>query len=179
MLLKRIIPTSRLILRPPRLDDAESIFERYTTDPEVSRYMTWRPHESVDTTRDFVYFCMRQWESGTARPWVITEREVGEAIGMIEARPNGHRVELGYVLARPFWGKGMMSEAGMAVVGELMAQRDVQRIWAVCDVDNPASARVMEKLGMSYEGILRRWIIHPNIGDDARDCLSYAKVREA
>jgi len=54
---------------------------------------------------------------------------------------------------------------------------DIYRVFATCDVDNPASAKVMEKAGMKYEGLLRRYMIHPNVSEEPRDCLMYARVR--
>ena len=62
------------------------------------------------------------------------------------------------------------------VAGWAMRQDDIWRIGAVCDVENRASARVMEKAGLEREGILRRWIIHPNVGSEPLDCFSYAMV---
>ena len=59
-----------------------------------------------------------------------------------------------------------------------LAQPEIFRIGSVCDVENPASARVMEKAGMQREGILRRWIIHPQMSDQPRDCYCYSIVKE-
>jgi RimJ/RimL family protein N-acetyltransferase len=92
-------------------------------------------------------------------------------------RPEAHRLDCGYVLARPWWGHGLISEALTAVAEWAMAQPDIRRLGAVCDVENLASARVMEKAGLEREGILRRWILHPNISSEPRDCYSYAITR--
>lgn len=70
-----------------------------------------------------------------------------------------------------------MTEAVRAVVDWAIGQPEMHRVWAVCDVDNKASARVLEKAGMEREGILRRWSIHPNISEFPRDCICYAKVK--
>jgi RimJ/RimL family protein N-acetyltransferase len=63
------------------------------------------------------------------------------------------------------------------IVQWALAQPLVFRIGAVCDVDNIGSARVMEKAGLVREGLLRRWLIHPTIGNQPRDCFVYARVR--
>lgn len=68
-------------------------------------------------------------------------------MGMIEARMDGHRVELGYVLARAFWGNGYMPEAAEAIVTWALNQPEIYRVWAVCNTENTASARVLEKVG--------------------------------
>ena len=70
-----------------------------------------------------------------------------------------------------------MTEALTQVTLWAMRQNDVWRIGAGCDVENLASASVMEKAGLARKGILRRWIIHPNISSEPRDWLSYAKVQ--
>ena len=70
-----------------------------------------------------------------------------------------------------------MSEAAGAVLREALAQPQVFRVDAVCDVANGASARVLEKIGMQYEGVLRRYIVHPNVSDEPRDVRMYAATR--
>lgn len=171
------IETERLILRPPGLHDAPVIFERYAQDHDVTRYLAWRPAASIDDTVVFLRRCQRVWESGEAFPYAMILAGDDKPIGMIELRPRGHRVELGYVLARPYWNQGYTTEAARAVVDWALAQPGVFRVWAVCDVENAASTRVLEKAGMQREGVLRRWLIHPNVSDTPRDCwcLSIAK----
>jgi [ribosomal protein S5]-alanine N-acetyltransferase len=109
---------------------------------------------------------------------VLISRAEGWLIGAFDLRrPEPHRLDFGYVLSRPYWGRGLMTETLTAVVGWAMRQPSIWRISAVCDVDNPASARVMEKAGLQREGVLRRWILHPNAGSEPRDCFMYAKTR--
>ena len=97
---------------------------------------------------------------------------------MIEVGIQGHSAALGYGIARPFWRHGYTPEAAQAVVGWCLAQPSIYRVWAICDVENPASARVMAKVGMAYEGVLRRFCVHPNISLTPRDVLCYAIVKE-
>jgi ribosomal-protein-alanine N-acetyltransferase len=75
-------------------------------------------------------------------------------VGTVGLRVQGHRVELGYVLARPYWGQDLATEAARAVVDWAIARPEVHRVWAVCDLDNHASARVLEKVGMERKGRL-------------------------
>jgi RimJ/RimL family protein N-acetyltransferase len=171
------LSTARLALRPPRSADAEAIFTGYAQDPEVTRYLLWEPHASLRVTRAFLRRCAEGWRRGTEYTWVLTLSDPPGAVGMIALRPEGHRANIGYVLARPYWGKGLMSEAATAVVDWAIAQPGVHRVWAVCDVANAASARVLEKAGMQREGVLRRWLVHPGASPTPRDCLCYARVR--
>jgi RimJ/RimL family protein N-acetyltransferase len=171
------IVTPRLTLRPPRLTDADSIYEEYATDPEVTRYLIWSPHTSIEDTRAFLATRFVERGERPEESLVITLTGVDRAIGMIGYRHNGHKADIGYVLGRKHWGRGIMTEAGRAVVERLFAIPGVRRVWATCDVDNIGSARVLEKIGMTREGILRRWIVHPAISADPRDSLVYAVVR--
>jgi ribosomal-protein-alanine N-acetyltransferase len=166
-----------LVLRRPVLGDAASIFERYARDPEVTRYLTWRPHQNIERTQEFLRRCGAFWESREAFPWVIVPKGETGPIGMIDLRPQGERAEIGYVLARPYWGQGYMTEAAHAVVEWALSQPGIYRVWAVCDVENAASAKVLEKVGMLREGVLRRWIIHPNVDPVPRDCYCYAMIK--
>ena len=82
-----------------------------------------------------------------------------------------------YHLARSEWDQGYATEAARALVDWALSQRRVFRVWTVCDVDNAASVRVLEKLGMVREGVLKRWGIHPNISLEPRDYYCYALVK--
>jgi RimJ/RimL family protein N-acetyltransferase len=88
-----------------------------------------------------------------------------------------HRLDCGYVLARRWWQQGLMTEVLTEVTAWALRQPSVFRIGAVCDVENTGSARVLEKSGFVREGLLRRWLLHPNISDEPRYCYSCARVR--
>jgi len=171
------LETPRLSLRPPRLEDATWIFESYAQDPDVTKYLVWQPHKSMIETTAYLARCISAWENETAFPWVIIRKDNSQPIGVIEIRINEYKVDMGYVLSKAEWGKGYMPEAAERVVKWAVDQAEIYRVWAVCDVENHASARVMEKVGMKREGILKRWIKHPNISEEPRDCYCYAKVK--
>ena len=166
--------TERLVLRKPRMDDARAIFERWTQDQEVTRYLTWRPHERIEQTQEFVQGCIRAWQGETRFPYVITLKGTGEVIGIIDPRIEGPKVGIGYGTARAYWGKGYVPEATRAIIEWAFQQPSIYRVYATTDVENVASRRVMEKVGMQGEGILRRYILHPNISDIPRDSYMYA-----
>jgi len=172
-----IIETSRLILRIPRMADAEAIFSAYAQDHEVTRYLRWRPHEEREQTREFMESRITAWDNDSEYSWIITLRGSDSCVGMIALRVDESKADVGYVLAKPYWGKGIMTEAVTAIVDWAYGQPTLFRVWAVCDVENIASARVLEKCGMRREGILRRWIVHPNISAEPRDCFCYARSK--
>jgi ribosomal-protein-alanine N-acetyltransferase len=169
--------TERLVLRPPRDEDARVMFERWTQDPEVTRYLTWRPHASVGQAEAFVQGSISAFREGKRLPFVITLKQEDLPIGIIELRLEAFMASFGYVLARSVWGQGYMTEAARELVCQTLALSCIWRVWAVCDVENPASARVLEKAGLQREGMLRRYMIHPNLSPDPRDVYLYARVR--
>lgn len=171
--------TERLVLRPAVVADASSAFESYTANPAVSRYMTWRPHSSVAQTEQFFRRCEEVWAKRLAFPWSLRLKSDGSFAGMLEARVKQHSVDIGYVLAPDLWRRGLMSEAVRGLVAWAMSQSEIYRVWAVCDSENIASARLLESVGMQFEGNLRRWLVHPNVSDSPRDCLCYAVVKPA
>jgi ribosomal-protein-alanine N-acetyltransferase len=169
--------TARLTLRKPELADAPAIFTAYAQDPAVTRFLVWRPHPNLATTQAYLEHCVATWQAHTEYCYVLTERAQARLVGMISVRVRDWSASLGYVLARSAWGQGIMPEAAQAVSDYVLAQPAMYRVWAMCDVDNTASARVMEKIGMLREGLMRRGVLHPNISSEPRDCWVYAKVK--
>ncbi len=165
------------MLRRAQLQDAPAIFE-YASDPEVTRLMDWRTHAEVSEAAGFIESSEKAWARGTEFTWLITIKPDGLPAGAISCRPAGCRAEIGYVLNRRYWGNGYATEAARRVMEWLLADRAVWRVCATCDVDNLASARVLEKIGMTREGKLRRFVIRPNLGPQPRDSFIYARVRE-
>lgn len=174
-MLPNAFETARLILRPIEPADARSIFDGYTQDPDVTRFLTWRPHTRIEQTESYIARCM---EAAASRTYVLADRSGGRLLGAFDLRQSGpFRLGYGYVLARSFWGQGLMTEALTEVARWALSQPNIWRIGDVCDVENVAAARVMEKAGLTCEGVARRWAMHPNLSEEPRDCFSYAKVR--
>ena len=169
--------TERLLLRKPRMEDAPAIFEIYAQDSEVMRYLVWKPHKNIQETEQFLLACGQLWRTGKDFAYAITLKDDGRLIGMFGIHPMNFKIEVGYALARPYWSKGYMTEVLRAMIEWAFAQPDIFRVQAICDVENIASARVMEKAGMTHEGLLRRYILHPNISDEPRDAYLYAIVK--
>jgi RimJ/RimL family protein N-acetyltransferase len=167
-----IIETQRLILRKPQRNDAPRIFASYATDPEVTRYLLFRPDQTLQDVEKFIERTLAGWGQGTSAAWVIVLRPENVLLGMIDLRLEGE-ANLGYVLARPYWNQGFMTEAVRAVVDWALGQERIHRVWAVCEVENLASARVLEKAGFQREGLLKEWMVFPNLGERPRDCFQY------
>ena len=103
------IKTERLILRVPLIEDTSTVFAGWTQDKEVTHYLTWRPHQRVEQTQEFIQSCLSAWEHETRFPYMITRKESGDVIGMIDPRIEGPKVGIGYGAARAYWGKGYVT----------------------------------------------------------------------
>ena len=171
--------TARLLGRVPRADDAPAVFAAYASDPEVTRCLSWRAYDRMEPLAAFLRECIAHWEKGDGHlAWLLCLKGTDTPIGSIGITlEGGGRVMFGYALAKKFWGHGLATEALTHLVNWSLAQPTIFRAWAFCDVENPASVRVMEKAGMVREGILRRWHIAPNLSPEPRDCIVCAKTR--
>jgi ribosomal-protein-alanine N-acetyltransferase len=171
------INTPRLRLRRPTEADADAIFQAYAQDRQVCRHMIWAPHAVSSETREFISSCIEAWSTGNRLPYVIEEQGCNLAVGMLEARIQGATVDIGYVLARAHWNKGLMPEAIQALSVAALGHPDTFRVQASCDTENVQSQRALEKSGFSREGRLERYIVHPNISAEPRACFMYARCR--
>lgn len=170
--------TPRLHLRPPTYPDAEQIYTKYAQDELVTKYLEWSPHPSIEVTQEFIGRCLAVRKDGNAFPWVIIRRRDSSLIGMVESRIKDDQADLGYVIARRDWGKGYATEAVQVVVDWAIEQSGISSVWAVCDVDNIASKRVLEKVGMKNEGILQGFLVHPNISPAPRDAWRFSITKD-
>ena len=156
----KVIETRRLILRPFTMEDAQPMFDNWASDPEVTKYLTWPAHGSVEITE----MVLADWVAGYQRAdqykWaMVLKGGNGEPIGSIDACrvcDDLESAEIGYCMGRRWWGGGIMAEALTAVVGYLMGQVGMNQVSARHDVSNPNSGRVMQKAGMKFEGVLRQ-----------------------
>lgn len=153
------IETERLILRPFTTEDAETMFRNWASDPEVTKFLTWPTHNSVEVSR----WVLNDWCSRYAEPdfyqWAIVPKELGEPIGSIAAvqvNDSARWVEIGYCIGKNWWHRGCVSEALNALIRFFFEEVGVGRIQAKHDPRNPNSGAVMRKCGMVCEGTLRR-----------------------
>ena len=173
------IETGRLILRRPRSADAEAVFERYSADPEVTRFLGWPRHRSLDETRAFLEFSDAEWQRWPMGPYLIESRADGRLLGGTGlAFETPFRAATGYVLAKDAWGAGYATEALGRMVA-LAGEFGLRRLYALCHPDHRASWRVLEKCGFAREAVLRCHSEFPNLQPGApADVLCYARVFE-
>ena len=170
------LETARLSFRRPVREDARDIFERYAADPEVTRYLGWPRHTSVEDTAVFIAFSESEWARWSAGPLLVFSRESGRLLGsaglLLE---TADRAQTGYVFARDAWGQGYATETLGAMV-HLAAELKLTRLYALCHIEHRASSRVMEKCGFEREGILQRHSVFPNLSPEPQDVFSYART---
>lgn len=181
--MRRVLHTARLRLRAPQPGDEHAVFATWAQDPQVLRYLGWMAHARPAETKAQLDWEQARWLKGSAWTWLLAA-DAGAPIGMVQLVPQrldaaAHHLRLGYLLARAHWGRGLMREALAAVLAEAFAQPGVERVDALCDVDNHASARLLDALGFEREGLLRRHSLHPNCGAQPRDVTIHARLREA
>ena len=169
------IQTARLLLRKPVLADAEAIFRRYSSDPAVTRYMSWPTHRSVADTQAFLGWDESEWAKWPTGSYLIFQGKDDRLLGSTGLSFKSPTLAItGYVLAQDAWGQGFATEALSAMV-ELARQTGVQRLEAACHADHRPSAHVLEKCGFQLEATLRETGIFPNLDSFAKfDVLSYA-----
>ena len=145
------VATPRLILLRPRAADAADVFERYASDPEVTRFLGWPRHRSVADTEAFLAFSESEWERWPGGPYLIRSRGDGRLLGGtgLEFETPAHAAT-GYVLARDAWGQGFATEALTAVI-DVARQVGVARLRALCHPQHRASWRVLEKCGFVHD----------------------------
>jgi ribosomal-protein-alanine N-acetyltransferase len=166
-----ILTTARLTLRRPALEDATAIFY-YASDPAVTRYMSWATHQDLEQTLGFLDAALEEWQTQGCGTYMIERGDV--VIGSTGLNCNNDWQGMtGYVLARDAWGHGYATEAcrAMIALGRSLGLRCIE---AYCHVDHTASARVLEKSGLNFEGVLRRKIPFPNLSGELEDVRSYA-----
>lgn len=149
----RELETGRLRLRRIRREDAETIFETWASDPEVTRYLTWHPHESPADTRAIVDKWVADYEKEDTCRWGIERKADGVLMGMIDIVDirNGAPA-IGCCSGRAFWNNGYMTEAMRAVRDELFSM-GYDRICVEAVAENIGSNRVIEKTGFTFTGV--------------------------
>jgi RimJ/RimL family protein N-acetyltransferase len=167
-----ILETERLILRPPELADAPAV-QRLAGAREVALNTLMIPHPYPEGAAEE---WLTKQRTGDQINFAITLRETGELAGVMGLIVNRehNRAEIGYWIGVPYWGRGYATEAGRAVVGHAFEGLGLNRVHAEVFARNPASARVLQKIGMRHEGTQRAHIVK---WGEAMDVEAYGMLR--
>lgn len=148
----RTLETDRLILRAITRDDTQKIYDNWATDPEVTRYMEWCPHESVDVTHRIMDMWLENYKKEPCFRYGIERKSDHELMGMIDVvRIVDSVPEIGYCSGKRFWGNGYMTEALNAVLRELF-ENGYETISIRAVRENIGSNRVIQKAGFRLIG---------------------------
>lgn len=153
------IETDRLILRRYVIEDAEAMYKNWASDSDVTKFLTWQPHSSVEVSRGIIENWLKEYSDEKYYQWAIVLKANGnEPIGdisVVQMNEDISMVHIGYCLGRAWWRRGIMSEALKAVMDFMFDTVEVNRVESRHDPMNPNSGKVMQKCGMKYEGTLR------------------------
>jgi ribosomal-protein-alanine N-acetyltransferase len=153
------LETDRLILRPFVIEDAEVMYRNWANDPEVTKFLTWPPHESVQVTKDLLEDWISQYKNKEFYHWTIISKENGEepvgSISVVLKEDEIKMVHIGYCIGKRWWRQGITSEALSTLVKFFFEEVGVNRIELKHDTNNPNSGKVMMKCRLQYEGTHR------------------------
>ncbi|HDX9588437.1 TPA: GNAT family N-acetyltransferase [Bacillus pseudomycoides] len=169
--------TERLSLRPLTIEDAADVFE-YASNPEISTYTVWYRHETLEDSQIFVQSILNQYEKAEMATYGIELKEEKKIIGtcgFIDYEENHHKAELAYALSPNYWGQGFATEAAKVCIRYGFEKLQLNRIEAGCHASNAQSERVMKRLGMQYEGTMRKDMFVKGV---YRDTKVYSILRE-
>jgi ribosomal-protein-alanine N-acetyltransferase len=150
--------SERLILRKLTMDDAEEYFQ-FASDPLVSVDTLWDRHETLGDTIPYLEKVIHKYDLKQAFRWGIIHRLDNKLIGrtgLISLDPVHEKAEIGYALSSEYWNKGIITEATSEIIKYGFMELGLNRIEGRCNYNNVGSSRVMEKMGMVYEGTLRQ-----------------------
>ncbi len=162
------LETERLFLRKFTMEDAEEMYNNWAKDPEVSKYLPWDYHESVDVTKEILGMWVPLYDEEHTYRWAVGLKATGELIGSIDVVNNhigDQTCEVGYCYGKNYWGKGYGTEALKRVVEFLLLECDYRLVELKYVSDNPASGKVMAKAGLKYDGNLRDRAINKSNGE--------------
>ena len=171
------LKTKRLRLRQANMGDAADLFE-YSKDPKVAQHVLCEAHRNINETKRYIRYLIKQYRGGYPSTFVIEYVEKNKVIGTIGfswVEDVNKAAEIGYSLNREYWNKGIMTEALKAVLEYAFTELNLNRVEAQHELSNPSSGRVLEKVGMKYEGCMRQRIY--NKGKYV-DVAVYAILRE-
>ena len=151
------LATERLTLRKMLVDDSADMYE-YASRQDVTRYLTWYPHPDRDYTREYLQYLGGRYAMGMFYDWAVIytpDQKMVGTCGFTAFNCSADSAEVGYVLNPEYWGQGIATEALNRVIRFGFEELGLHRIEAKFIRENERSRRVMEKVGMTFEGISR------------------------
>ena len=148
-----VLETNRLILRPFRQEDAQNVLDTWESDPNVAKYMFWTSHNDIEKTKEWLVFEIGQIDSADWYRFAVEQKDTHILIGtaLIYYEEEVHSWEIGYNYGQQYWGQGCATDAMRAVLEFSRTKLGIVDVVGRYAKDNPASEKVMKKLGFKYE----------------------------
>lgn len=164
-------------LRHHTYEDMPQIFERFTSNEKMMRYLPIKTHTEQSQTEalGFEWHCMREKNPKTFMSVLTQDDRPGWIIGVVGFSRFDHGVALSLIVHRDGAGAGRVFCTQL--VHWLLAHPPIYRVWAYTDIDNKRVDNLLTKMGAKCEGIARRYAVHPNISPEPRDCKIWSIVR--
>ena len=153
------LETNRLILRKFRMEDYLAMYNNWACEDIVTKFLTWPTHSNPEVTKSVLTDWINNYSKKDYYNWAIelkSEKTIIGNISVVNYREETMSAILGYCIGSKWWGNGRMPESASAVLKYLFEEVGFNRIAADHDKNNPKSGRVMQKIGMKYEGTLRK-----------------------
>ena len=158
-----ILETDRLILRPWQESDAQNLYE-YASSPEIGPAAGWQAHKSIDESRQIIKTVLSAPET-----YAVVDKETKRAIGSIGIMTGDKsniglpedEAEIGYWIAVPYWGKGLIPEAAKEIIRYAFEDLKLKRVWCSYFEGNTKSKRVQEKCGFRYKYTVDNFFVKP------------------
>lgn len=171
------IQTERLTLRRFEIADAQAMFDNWANDERVTRFLTWTPHDSPESSKQLLESWCAAYENESTYNWAIEfEGKVIGNISVVRFNEKHEYADLGYCMGYDFWNKGIMTEAAKAVIHYLFEEIGFHRLVISHAAGNPASGRVAQKCGLSYEGTRRE--CYKQADGTFLDLVDYAVLKD-
>lgn len=174
----KTLESNRLILRKFKIDDAYHMYNNWASSEEVTKYLTWLPHDNVDITRNILNSWISSYKNKDFYQWAIVLKEINEPIGSISVvslDEKTSKIHIGYCIGEKWWNKGITSEALNILIDFFFKEVDANRIESLHDPKNIYSGKVMLKCNMKYEGTLRKSVFS---NQGITDASCYAILKE-
>lgn len=164
--------TERLMIRPHHREEAEEIFYSYASKTEVTRYVTWATHSSIDDTRRYLRQAIAQRSEDSGAAYTIRLKRPNRVVGSIGLVHVRGEWQVGYVYSPTVWGNGLATEALIGLFQAIECQLD-ESIFSYVHPDNKASVRVLEKAGFVRDGLVVEGFSFPNLGGQVHPCIRF------
>lgn len=152
------LETEEILLREFNINDVKDMYE-FKSDAKVTQYLPFEPYNCIQDAMNQIENFIDEYKKGNCYTWAIIWKQTNKVVGQIDldkVDTKNNKVEIGYMLNKSFWNKGIMTSAIPKVLKFAFEYLNINKVEAQCEVENSASARVLEKAGMKLEGVLRQ-----------------------